>query len=58
MPYAKHKNDDGTYRVINSDTGKVHMKSGTEADADAQIRLLHGVDNGMKPRKRRNYGRY
>ena len=55
MPYEISKNSDGTYKVINSATGKVHMESGTKEDAEAQVRLLHGVDHGMKPRRR--YGR-
>lgn len=52
MPYRKEKNPDGTYKVVNADTGEVHMKSGTEADADKQIRLLHGVDHGWHPTRR------
>jgi hypothetical protein len=53
MPYAIRKNRDGSYRVVNADTGKVHMKSGTKADAEAQVRLLHGVDEGWTPTGRR-----
>jgi len=56
LPYAKRKNADGTFRVVNEDTGKVHMKSGTEEAADKQIRLLHGIDAGTIKRglRRRN----
>ena len=49
MPYRKVKNADGTFRVTGP--SGVHMKRGSEKDADAQIRLLHGVEHGMKPRK-------
>lgn len=50
MPYRKEKNPDGSWRVVNADTGDVKAKSTTEEEADKQIRLLHGVDHGMKPR--------
>lgn len=52
MPYQIRKNDDGTYRVVNEDTGDVKAKSTTKEDAEAQVRLLHGVEHGMKPRHR------
>jgi hypothetical protein len=50
MPYAKEKNTDGTWRVINRDTGDVKMKSGSEAEADKQLRLLRGLEHGMRRR--------
>jgi hypothetical protein len=53
MPYAIRRNEDGTYRVVNPVTGDVHMKSGSKEDAEAQVRLLHGVDKGWKPSGRR-----
>lgn len=52
MPYRVSKNDDGSYRVENSETGEVHSKHTTKENAEAQVRLLHGVEHGMKPRRR------
>lgn len=49
MPYAIRENDDGTYRVVNSETGEVHAKSTSKRNAKRQVRLLHGVDHGFKP---------
>jgi hypothetical protein len=51
MPYSIRKNSDGSYRVVNWLTGKVRMKHGSKADAEGQVRLLHGVDNGMRQRR-------
>lgn len=48
MPYEKKKVDG--YQVRNKDTGKVHAKHTTKAKAEAQIRLMHGVEHGMQPR--------
>lgn len=53
MPYAKRKNEDGTFRVVNEDTGDVKMKSGTEEEADKQMRLLRGLEHGMRRRGNR-----
>jgi hypothetical protein len=52
MPYAIRKNSDGSYRVINTDTGDVKMEHGSKADAEAQLRLLYGVEHGMVPRRK------
>lgn len=49
MPYAKLKNKDGTYRVVNTETGKVHMASGSNDKAESQLRLLHAIEHGWKP---------
>lgn len=40
------------YRVV-SPTGKVHAKGTTKAKAEAQRRLLAGVERGWKPTRRR-----
>ena len=45
MPYKKKRNKDGTFQVINTDTGKVHAKSTSEERAAAQIRLLYAKEN-------------
>jgi hypothetical protein len=52
MPYAKLKNSDGTFRVVNEESGDVKMKSGTEEEADRQLRLLRGLEHGMRRRNR------
>jgi endonuclease YncB( thermonuclease family) len=42
MPYKIEKNAGGkTFKVINSDTGKVHAKKTSEKNAKAQLRLLY-----------------
>jgi len=48
MPYAKRKNKDGTYRVINSETSKVHAKSTSSTKANTQVRLHHMKGNEGK----------
>jgi hypothetical protein len=52
MPYAKRKNADGSFRVVNEDTGDVKMEHGTEEEADKQLRLLRGIEHGWSPRRR------
>lgn len=37
------------YEVVNRDTGKVHARHTTKAKAEAQVRLLRGVDHGFRP---------
>ena len=51
MPYAilKHGN---AFKVVNSATGKVHAKHTSLSNAEAQVRLLRGVEHGMQPRGR------
>lgn len=48
MPYEITKNSDGSYRVVNTDTGSVKAASTTKANAQEQVRLLQGVEHGMK----------
>lgn len=52
MPYAIRKRD-GKYCVVNTATGVVKAKHTTKAKAESQLRLLRGVEHGMKPRKRK-----
>ena len=40
MPYAIRQNRDGSYRVVNALTGRVHAKRTTRRRAQAQVRLL------------------
>lgn len=52
MPYRLRKV--GTrYEVVNTRTGRVHAKHTTKAKAEAQLRLLRGIEHGMVPRRRR-----
>ena len=50
MPYAAIPVGKGMYRVVNTSTGKVHAEKTTKEKAEAQIRLLQGVEHGMKVR--------
>ena len=45
---TKYGTDAGTYRVVNTATGKVHSKHTTRAKAEAQVRLLHAAENEPK----------
>lgn len=49
MPYTIRKTDG--YRV--SSPHRVHAKGTTKKKAEAQVRLLRGVEHGMKPRKKK-----
>jgi len=50
MPYEIRKQG-GKYHVINKETGKDKGASETREKAVAHMRLLQGVEHGMKPRK-------
>lgn len=53
MPYTIEKHKNGGYKVINKDTGKVHAKNTSFQKAEAQRRLLEGLEHGtIKKRKR------
>jgi hypothetical protein len=48
MPYTTVKK--GTcYSVVNKETGQVHSKCSSQANAIKQMRLLYGLDSGWKP---------
>jgi len=48
MPYTTVKK--GTcYSVVNKDTGRVHSKCSSKANAIKQMKLLYGVESGWKP---------
>lgn len=49
MPYSL-LHVSGGYKVVNSATGQVHSKHTTLPKAEAQIRLLRGIEHGMKVR--------
>lgn len=46
MPYRIEPNGDGTYKVVNAITGKVHAKRTSKERAEKQIRLMEAVDHG------------
>ena len=50
MPYSIEKVPLG-YRVINTETRKVHAAHTTKEKAQAQVRLLNAIHHGMEPRK-------
>jgi hypothetical protein len=45
MPYQITKNKDGSYKVTNKKTGKVHAYHTTLVNAKKQIRLMQAVDH-------------
>jgi len=49
MPYQMRKAKGGGYKV--SGPSGVHAKHSTKANAEAQMRLLRGVEHGMVPNK-------
>lgn len=52
MPY-KIRQRGGRYEVVNSATGRVHARHTTKRKAEAQVRLLRGIEHGLVPRRRR-----
>lgn len=53
MPYEKVSAGKDKYNVRNKETRKVHARGTTKGKADAQMRLLRGVEHGMVPRTTR-----
>lgn len=50
MPYELRKEGTG-YKVINKETGKEHSKKPIpKKRAEAQMKLLYGIESGMIPR--------
>lgn len=45
MPYKIEPNGDGTVRVVNAITGKIHAKRTSESRAKKQVRLMEAYDN-------------
>ena len=49
MPYAIHHNyGTKTYQVVNTMTGQVHAHNATLPHAEAQVRLLHQIENSKR----------
>lgn len=54
MPYAIQQNPGThTYRVVNMETGFIHAERTTKAKAEAQVRLLHGIEHGGLIRRKK-----
>ena len=52
MPYAILPVKGG-FKVVNTANGKVHAEHTTRAKAEAQVRLLRGIEAGsLRPRKK------
>jgi hypothetical protein len=52
MPYEIKKEGKG-YKVVNTATKKEHSKKPIpKARAEAQMRLLYGIEHGMIPKKK------
>ena len=52
MPYGLLPAGRGSYSVVNTSSGKVHSKHTTLEKAEAQMKLLRGIEHGMVPRGR------
>ncbi len=49
MPYEVRPAPEGDgFQVVNIDTDEVKSEHATKADADRQVRLLEGLEHGMK----------
>ena len=55
MPYSVRKID-GTYQVVDRETGKVYSRHTTKEKAERQRRLLEGVRHGWKPAGKKHDG--
>ncbi len=53
MPYKTEKNSDGSYKVVNADTGKVHAKHASKANAEAQMRIMMDAEGKSMPKTTR-----
>jgi len=51
MPY-KILPADHAFKVVNAQTGQVHAKNTSHAMAERQVKLLYGIEHGMKSGKR------
>jgi hypothetical protein len=53
MPYAIQHDDKGSYRVVNTKSGKVHGSHMTKGNAENQLKLLNAIEHGYKPHENR-----
>lgn len=52
MPYSLEHTSPKCWSVVNTDTGKIHSKCSSKKKAQAQMRLLYGVESGWTPKKK------
>jgi hypothetical protein len=45
MPYVIKKNANGTYKLVNKNTGKVYAKASTKSNVERQMKLLNYLDH-------------
>lgn len=59
MPYSIKPNGDGSYKVVNALTGKVHAKSTSKEKAEAQVRAMEAAEHnpGWRGRRARRQAR-
>jgi phage gp16-like protein len=55
LPYSV-KETDGTYQVVDQETGQVYSRHTTKDKAERQRRLLEGVRHGWKPTGKKGDG--
>jgi hypothetical protein len=51
VPYRTRRLPGGGVRVTNADTGRLVARRTTKARAARQLRLLRGIEHGMRPRR-------
>jgi len=56
MPYAIQSNGDSTFRVVNTESGKVHAKRVSKRVAKSQLKLLNAIEHGYDPSASRSDG--
>lgn len=49
MPYEIKKSEGSGYEVVNTGTGEVKARHATKDDAERQVRLLRGIEDGWEP---------
>lgn len=52
MPYGIIKVANSKYAVVNTETGHAHSYGTSLSNAQAQVRLLRGIERGWKPNRR------
>ena len=53
MPYEIQKSSPRCWTVINKKTGSVKAKCTSKKNAEAQLKLLYGLERGWKPKKKK-----
>jgi hypothetical protein len=53
MPYSIKRISPKCWEVLNTETGEIHSKCATKSKAEAQVRLLYGVESGKNYSKKK-----